>query len=156
MKRTPLTRRTPLASLAPLRSRSSLQPSGALRCALRHTLRSVRVEIRRKSKRKTAAEQEHLDLVAALGCLACRLDGFPGTPAEIHHSRLRPDGTPYGAGCRASHFEIAPLCPPHHRGGAKGIPSRHLSEPAFVARYGNDLVLLAHVDRLLHPPREVF
>ena len=105
----------------------------------------------KRSRRKapTAAEQAHMDRVAALGCLACRLDGFPGTPAELHHSRLRPDGTAYGAGCRASHFEVIPLDPIHHRGGAKGIPSRHLTEADFTARYGDDLVLLAHVNRLL-------
>lgn len=134
MKRSPLLRRTPLRSSAP-------------RLAARSPGRKPMKRSRRKAA--TAVEQEHLDRVAAMGCLACRLDGFPGTPPEIHHSRLRPDGTAYGAGCRASHFEVAPLCPPHHRGGVKGVPSRHGSEADFAARYGDDLVLLAHVDRLL-------
>lgn len=134
MKRTPLVRRTPLRVSSP-------------RLASRAPGRKPMRRSRRKGP--TPAEQEHMDRVAAMGCLACRLDGFPGTPPEIHHSRLRPDGTAYGAGCRASHFETIPLCPPHHRGGVKGVPSRHGSEERFVARYGDDLVLLALVARLL-------
>lgn len=105
----------------------------------------------KRSRRKSATvpEHEHLDAVASLGCLACLLDGHPGTPACIHHSRLRPDGTAYGTGCRASHFEVAPLCRPHHQGGVKGVLGRHSDEAAFVARYGDDLHLLSLTDRLL-------
>lgn len=97
----------------------------------------------------TAAEQAYLDAVAALGCVACWMDAVEDTPAVIHHSRLRPDGTAYGAGVRASHFEIAPLCPPHHVGGVKGVPGRHSDEAEFTARYGDDLHLQAVVRQRL-------
>jgi len=29
----------------------------------------------------------HFERVAALGCIACLIDGNPGTPAELHHIR---------------------------------------------------------------------
>lgn len=92
-----------------------------------------------------------MNRVAALGCVACLMDGVEGTPAVIHHSRLRPDGTAYGAGVRAPHAEVAPLCPPHHRGGVKGVPGRHSDEAEFTARYGDDLHLLAYTAQRLSP-----
>lgn len=105
----------------------------------------------RRTRRRAAATEEraYLSLVASLGCLACLKDGVVDTPAEIHHSRLRPDGTAYGTGIRASHREVVPLCPPHHRGGVPGVLSRHLDEAAFIARYGDDLRLQSDVARLL-------
>lgn len=72
----------------------------------------------------TAAERRHMNRVAELGCAVCRRMGYEGTPAELHHPRA---GT--GAGRRASHFDVIPLCPEHHRGktglhglGTKGFP----------------------------------
>jgi hypothetical protein len=53
--------------------------------------------------------------------------GYEGTPAELHHPRA---GT--GAGRRASHYDVIPLCPEHHRGktglhglGTKGFPTHY-------------------------------
>jgi hypothetical protein len=53
--------------------------------------------------------------------------GYEGTPAELHHPRA---GT--GAGRRASHYDVIPLCPEHHRGktglhglGTKGFPQHY-------------------------------
>ena len=72
----------------------------------------------------TMAERKHMALVAELGCAVCRRMGYPGTPAELHHPR---EGT--GAGRKASHMDVVPLCPEHHRGktgvhglGTKGFP----------------------------------
>ncbi len=132
-------RRRPLLQRTPLRSRSTLRRS--------RPGRSPRPRARRPAH--TQAEDAHLLAVAELGCLACLLDGWDGTPAEIHHSRLRPDGQTYGTSARASHFEVIPLCPAHHRGGKPGVLSRHLHEADFVARYGDDLHLLELVRRLL-------
>lgn len=74
----------------------------------------------------TLAEKKHMSRVAELGCAVCRRIGHPGTPSELHHPRA---GT--GAGRRASHLDVIPLCPEHHRGrtgihglGTKGFP-RH-------------------------------
>lgn len=86
----------------------------------------------------TKAEKEHLNKVAALGCVACLLDGNPGTWAEIHHPRA---GT--GKGRKASHFDAIGLCPSHHRGTQHpAIPSIHLSKRAFIEQYGTEADLL--------------
>jgi len=75
----------------------------------------------------TKDEQRHMSLVAELGCAVCRRMGYEGTPAELHHPRA---GT--GAGRRASHMDVIPLCPEHHRGktgvhglGTKGFPKHY-------------------------------
>ena len=75
----------------------------------------------------TAAERKYMNRVAELGCLVCRRMGYEGTPAQLHHPRA---GT--GAGRRASHFDVIPLCPEHHMGktglhglGTKGFPKHY-------------------------------
>ena len=75
----------------------------------------------------TEEEKRYLGLVARLGCAICRRLGFQDTPAEVHHRRT---GT--GAGRRASHYNVIPLCPYHHRGdgGIHGM-GRRAWEPAF-------------------------
>jgi hypothetical protein len=90
-------------------------------------------------------DRQHLSQLAALGCIACRLDGHYETPAEIHHIR-----TGMGMGQRNSHQKAIPLCPAHHRGTAgKAVPSVHGTPKAFLFRYGTELDLLAEVNRLL-------
>jgi len=76
----------------------------------------------------TIAEKKHMDRVADLGCAVCRRQGYEGTPAELHHPRA---GT--GAGRRASHMDVIPLCPEHHRGktGLHGLGTK-----GFVKHYG--------------------
>ena len=76
----------------------------------------------------TVAEKKHMDRVADLGCAVCRRQGYEGTPAELHHPRA---GT--GAGRRASHMDVIPLCPEHHRGktGLHGLGTK-----GFVKHYG--------------------
>ena len=75
----------------------------------------------------TLKEKKHMGRVAELGCAVCRRMGYEGTPVEIHHLRA---GT--GAGRRASHYDVIPLCPEHHRGatglhglGSKGFPQHY-------------------------------
>ena len=72
----------------------------------------------------TLKEKKHMSKVAELGCAVCRRMGYEGTPAELHHPRV---GT--GAGRRANHWDVIPVCPRHHRGsdgfhglGTKGFP----------------------------------
>lgn len=72
----------------------------------------------------TLAEKKHMSRVADLGCSVCRRMGYPGTPAELHHPRAG-----VGMAKRASHMDVIPLCPEHHRGktgvhglGTKGFP----------------------------------
>lgn len=91
------------------------------------------------------AEKEHLSKVAAIGCIACHVQGTPGTPAEIHHPRA---GT--GLGVRASHYDAIPLCPPHHRGTVGlSVPSIHGSKNAFIEEFGTEAELLAILTALL-------
>jgi hypothetical protein len=69
----------------------------------------------------TLKEKKHMSAVAELGCAVCRRMGYPGTPAELHHKR---EGV--GAARRASHYEVIPLCPEHHRGntGVHGLGTK--------------------------------
>ena len=93
----------------------------------------------------TKAEKQQLNRVAALGCIACYLQGTPGTPAEIHHPRAG-----RGKGQRASHMDGIPLCPPHHRGTHHpAVPSIHLSKLAFIERFGTEEKLLQLVHQLI-------
>jgi len=93
----------------------------------------------------TKDEKAHLSKVAALGCIACYLQGTPGTQAEIHHPR---SGT--GMGKRASHYDGIPLCPPHHRGTMHPqVPSIHMAKHAFIAEFGTEQELLEQVRRLI-------
>lgn len=93
----------------------------------------------------TKAERQHLSRLAELGCVACLIQGTPGTPAEMHHPRT---GT--GMGRRASHMDALPLCPPHHRGTAGlSVPSIHGSKRAFIEAFGTEAELLEKVRELL-------
>lgn len=91
------------------------------------------------------AEREHLSKVAEFGCIACYVQGTPGTPCEIHHPRA---GT--GLGLKASHFDAIGLCPPHHRGTAGlSVPSIHGSKNAFIEEFGTEAELLTFLKALL-------
>jgi hypothetical protein len=93
----------------------------------------------------TKAEKAHLSRVAALGCVACYLQGTPGTPAEIHHPRAG-----RGRGQRASHMDGIPLCPAHHRGTHHpAVPSIHLAKLVFIERFGTEEKLLQLVQQLI-------
>ncbi len=76
----------------------------------------------------TTAERHHMSRVADLGCALCHRLGYGRTPAELHHPRK---GT--GMGQRASHFDVVPLCPEHHR-GASGLHG--MGGKAFERAYG--------------------
>ena len=90
----------------------------------------------------TLKEKKHMSAAAELGCAVCRRMGYEGTPAEIHHKRA---GT--GAGRRASHMEVIPLCPLHHR-GATGLHG--LGTKGFAKHWGFDEDdLLKDTQRLL-------
>lgn len=99
-------------------------------------------------KSATIAEKIHMANVAALGCILCRRLGHIGTPAEIHHIRYG-----VGKGQRASHFEVIPACPEHHR-GTTGIHG--LGTKGFVKKYGvTEHELLEEVLNLLEETRKI-
>jgi len=89
----------------------------------------------------TKDEKQHLNKVAAIGCVLCHLQGTPGSPSEIHHPRK---GT--GMGQRASHYDAIPLCPEHHRGNT-GIHG--MGVKAFTTYYDIDEAGLLHITRRL-------
>lgn len=90
----------------------------------------------KKSTHKTKADQQHLDRVAALGCVVCRNLNYGETPAEIHHCSA---GT--GLSVRASHRRVIPLCPPHHRTGGHGV-AIHAGRRTWEEKYGTEEELL--------------
>lgn len=94
-------------------------------------------------KKPTKAESLHLGRVAALGCIVCSNEGYPGTPAIPHHLRHQ-----VGAGRRSSHYHTIPLCPRHHLGHGYGV-SFHDGKVAWEKRFGTELQLLEQVRSLL-------
>ena len=94
-----------------------------------------------KKKYKTKAERNHLSKVAALGCIACRVIGYEGTPAELHHIR-----SGVGAGQRSDNYHVIPLCAHHHRHGDNAI---HQSKVNFENDFGTELELLETVNNEL-------
>jgi hypothetical protein len=86
------------------------------------------------------SEKEHLSKIAAFGCIACHVQGTPGTPCEIHHVRA---GNKTGMGLKSSHFDAIGLCPPHHRGTAGlSVASIHGSKHEFIEQFGTEAELL--------------
>lgn len=91
----------------------------------------------------TAAESRHLDRVARLCCVLCRVHlGIADTPAEIHHPR-----TGAGAGRKASHFDAIGLCPTHHRLGNEALHT--MGRKAWERHYGITEIELLQVTKNL-------
>jgi hypothetical protein len=98
-----------------------------------------------KGYKRVPRNQEHMGLVASIGCLICR------RPAQAHHVDIL---TPKGMGPKVSDYLTAPLCPDHHTGddsahGAGG-------ERAFWRRHGIDIArwLLNHLGLWYPEPNE--
>lgn len=83
------------------------------------------------------SEREWLERVAALGCVIC------GGQAEIHHLLKGK-----AMGKKASHFDVIPLCPFHHRHGGHGI-AIHSGVRTWEARHGTEREHLERVRALL-------
>jgi len=88
-------------------------------------------------------ERDHLDKVAALGCIVCRNIGLGWHPAMIHHLR-------YGRGLsqRSDHFKTLPLCGTHHQHGGFGV-AFHAGPRQFQKNFGTEIELLDQVKSLL-------
>jgi|TARA_R110000787_G_scaffold26456_1_gene73952 hypothetical protein len=95
-----------------------------------------------KGRTPTVKEKKHMSDVAELGCIVCRINGFPNSPAEIHHvdGRTKPD----------AHYKILPLCYYHHRAGGDVEPiSRHPYKTRFEDAYGTEKHLMTEVNSLM-------
>ncbi len=91
-------------------------------------------------RRATKAEREHMNRVAAIGCIVCGDMGYQDSQAEIHHIANQ--------GTRASHWQTIPLCATHHRNGGFG-EAVHQGRRTWEANYGTEKELLAKVNALL-------
>lgn len=91
---------------------------------------------------KTKADSDHLGIVAASGCIACRNEFGLHSEAECHHIG---NGT---MGKRSSHREAIALCPMHHRLGCIGV-AIHSGRKSFEANFGAERELLAQTLELL-------
>lgn len=94
-------------------------------------------------KRPNKAERQHMDRVAALGCIACMALGYLDSPAEIHPTRCDAGGAQ-----RSAHTSVLPLCPTHHRIGGPGV-ALHAGQKTWEAKFGTETELLNQVDELL-------
>jgi len=154
MKTTPLRRKKPLTHHPASKRKTPLKASSFVSKAhLIATLAGAprRAPIKRKPRPKhSVGDQDHLDAVAAQGCIACLMDGNPGVTSCIHHVKRRPDGQKYGYGQRSIHKRVLPLCEGHHQGQLDiSKVAFHRNPGAFEFRYGSELGLLVLVDALL-------
>ncbi|HEY4664363.1 MAG TPA: Ref family recombination enhancement nuclease [Comamonas sp.] len=89
-----------------------------------------------KGRSVTAEQKAFHDLLASIGCVACRLDRRPIGPVSIHHidGRTKPD----------AHWLVLPLCAGHHQDGTgvPGLVSVHPWKPRFESIYGPQRDLL--------------
>lgn len=95
-------------------------------------------------KTRTKPEKAFHNDVAALGCIACRIDGIRNSHVSIHHTdgRTKP----------GSHRKVLPLCAPHHQQDDTDQAKRqsiHGNPGAFHDRYGTNEELLAMTFELL-------
>jgi len=91
-----------------------------------------------KGRPPTAAEAQFMSRIAALGCIACRKDGWRNPDVSVHHidGRTKPD----------AHLLVLPLCAGHHQDGTGPNPTLiavHPHKARFEERYGAQLALLA-------------
>ena len=88
-----------------------------------------------KGKTPTKAEKALHDKIAALGCIACHLDGLFNPWVSIHHIAGR---TAPGA-----HLKVLALCSEHHQTGGIDAPAIHPWKARFIEKYGTQAELLA-------------
>ena len=152
MKRTALLRRTPLRSKRP-EPRPAKQveytprPRTCVVSVADDRARLV-VPVPKEEKAKpgkrapTVEEKAWMDTITALGCIACLIDGHPGTPGAVHHL-LR-------GGQRIGHLHTICLCDPgHHQNGGPLKVSRHPHKTRCQAKYGTAAELLARTKTLV-------
>ena len=87
-----------------------------------------------------------LSEVAELGCIVCRNNGFPNTPATIHHLRA-------GSGMGQRGRKVIPLCWHHHLSGPRG-EAFHQGRKSFEANHGTEEALWEQTQKLLKQHEE--
>jgi hypothetical protein len=76
------------------------------------------------SKSPNKIEREWMTVIADHGCIACLQDGHR-SPALVHHI--------VQGNRRLGHLFTLPLCPLHHQGDGRMVPSVHFAKRQFVA-----------------------
>lgn len=93
-----------------------------------------------KGRSPNKAEKQFHDQLAALGCIACYLDGHYTEEVSIHHIEGR---TKPGA-----HLNVLPLCAGHYQDGTgiPGLVAVHPWKRRFEQLYGKqeEILLLCH------------
>jgi len=90
------------------------------------------------TKHRTKSDNEWMRRITEMGCIACMVQGTPGTMAEVHHIR---EGQ--GRGQRSNHQQSLALCPAHHRGtDHPRTASIHMAKLAFIDQFGTEQELL--------------
>jgi len=97
-----------------------------------------------KGRPPTADEARFMSAIAALGCIACRADGWHNPEVSVHHidGRTKQD----------AHLLVLPLCAGHHQDGTGTNPTLiavHPYKARFEERYGTQLQLLAECIALI-------
>nr|DAL60002.1 MAG TPA_asm: Recombination enhancement, RecA-dependent nuclease [Caudoviricetes sp.] len=86
------------------------------------------------TKHRTKGDNAWMGAIVEIGCIACLVQGTPGTIPEIHHIRAG-----QGRGQRSDHQKSIALCPAHHRGTHHpDIASIHMAKRAFIEQFGTE------------------
>jgi hypothetical protein len=158
MRRSPLKQGQPLQRKAPMARgtgfKSAIAGAGLLRVAAVQAKATFPLKREPKSKPMasrgmkgrppTADEARFMSSIAALGCVACRKDGWHNADVSVHHidGRTKP----------GAHLLVLPLCAGHHQDGTGTNPTLiavHPYKARFEARYGAQLALLAECVEML-------
>jgi len=153
MRRSPFKQGKPLARKSPMARGTGFKTPAAGAGLLRVAAVQAKATFPRKRESKppklmksrgmkgrppTTAEAQFMTRIAALGCIACRKDGWHNAIVSIHHidGRTKP----------GAHLLVLPLCGPHHQQDdtdLRGRISVHGRKATFQAIYGTERELLA-------------
>ena len=86
-------------------------------------------------KQANKHEQEHMERVAATGCVICRHWHDQIVPGQVHH--IADGSNP------RSHYMTACLCPDHHTGTAYGLHGRGVKQFCSAYKLPNEYYLMA-------------
>ncbi|MEH6434316.1 Ref family recombination enhancement nuclease [Massilia sp. DD77] len=155
MRRSVLKQGKPLERKSPMSRASSKTPAagaGLLRvAAVQAKARAKELKLPKpvrsrgmKGRPPTAEEARFMSAVAALGCVACKKDGWHNPSVSVHHidGRTKP----------GAHLLVLPLCAGHHQDGTGANPTLiavHPYKARFEERYGAQRELLAECVSML-------
>ena len=90
-------------------------------------------------------DKARFEMLAAYGCIVCRLEYELYTVPQIHHLRAG-----RGTGQKKDHSQTIPLCPDHHMTGGYGV-AFHSGQKEWELRHGTEEALLRKINRRLEP-----